>query len=464
MEVPMTKRVFFVIIGCLALLITLALSISSGLAGTVTSEREPNAPEEVSGHSSFIPVQGRLTNASGNPLDGTYTISFRIYSVYSGGTALCEDLNNSVVVDNGLFYTYMSMSGCSAFDGRQLYLGIQVEDDAEMTPRQYIDNVPYAYGLRPGAVISDTIGNDAILHIENWAGDGRGLRAYAMSQTGENYGVVGASRSPDGYGGFFYNNGGGVGLWANNTTDTALLATSVDGYAINASSDNDAAIFASSIDSSGVWAISTNGDAVHGASGAAAGVFGYSINGPGVYGESLSDVAIEANGTIASTAPTYLWISGSDVVAWNPNDSTFIFMDSNGGAYIERGATAGVKYVALPVTIPGVLYGQNARITQITIYFSAETEFDGITDIRVRRGEGVCPTCYVEMLHDAADHGCEFGLPGNEEGCVLTFNLTTNNVLTSSSGVVHIGLGFNFGGVDTYVQLGGIRLTVEYHD
>src|SRR4030067_2392446 len=161
MEVPMTKRVFFVIIGCLALLITLTLSTSGGFAGPVTSERGPNAPEEVTGHSSFIPVQGRVTNASGNPLNGTYTISFRIYSLSGGGTALCQDLDNEVVVDNGLFYTYMNMTGCSAFDGRQLYLGIQVEDDAEMTPRQFIDNVPYACGLRPGAVISDTISRDA---------------------------------------------------------------------------------------------------------------------------------------------------------------------------------------------------------------------------------------------------------------------------------------------------------------
>ena len=246
--------------------------------------------------------------------------------------------------------------------------------------------------------------------------------------------------------------------------NTALLATSVDGYGIEASSENGVAIFASSIDDAGVWAISTNGDAVHGASGSGPGVFGYSINGSGVYAESMTGVAIEANGIIASSAPTYLWISGSDVVRWNPNDSTFIFMDSNGGAYVERGATAGVKYVALPVTIPGVLYGQNARITEIAIYFSAETEFDGITDVRLRLQDGVCPTCFLDILHDTADHGCEYILPGNEDGCVLTFDLTTNNVLTDISGVLHIGLGFNFGGVDTYVQVGGVRLTVEYQD
>jgi hypothetical protein len=37
-------------------------------------------------------------------------------------------------------------------------------------------------------------------------------------------------------------------------------------------------------------------------------------------------------------------------------------------------------------------------------------------------------------------------------------------VLSETSGVLHIGLGFNFSGVDTYVQVGGVRLTIEYDD
>jgi hypothetical protein len=452
MEVLMTKRVFFVIIGCLALLITLTFSISKGLAGPVTGEREPNAPEEVTGHSSFIPVQGRLTNASGNPLNGFYTINFRIYSVYLGGTPLCEDLGNEIDVDNGLFYTYMSMAGCSAFDGRQLYLGIQVEDDAEMTPRQYIDNVPYAYGLRPGAVMSDTIGNDAILHIENWAGTGRGLRAYAMSQSGENYGIVGASRSPDGYGGFFYNNGGGVGLWANNTTDTALLATSVDGYAIEATSTNDIAIWGSSVYAGGV----------HGASGEGAGVEGYSLLGPGVYANSLSGVAIEADGTIASSAPTYLWVSGSGLRPFHQSDTTVIDMDSVGGAHIKRGGPYAIKYVALPVTIPGTLYGQNVTITDIDIYFVTQTEFDGITDLRLRRADGTCASCFLDILYDSAFHGCDINV--SPDGCTQHYDLTTNNVLNPTSGVLYIGFGLDFSSDSSYVQIGGVRLTLEYHD
>lgn len=458
----MTKRVFFVIIGCLALLITLTLSISNGFAGPVTSERGPNAPEEVNVHSNFIPVQGRLTNASGNPLDGTYTISFRIYDDYDGGTALCSDLDNEVVVDNGLFYTYMNMAGCNAFDGRQLYLGIQVEDDAEMTPRQYIDNVPYAYGLRPGAVISDTIVSDAILHIENWGTTGRGLRAYAMSQTGENYGIVGASRSPDGYGGFFYNNGGGVGLWANNTTDTALLATSVDGYGIEASSDNGVGIYAISTNDVGIWGSSVYAGGVHGASGEGAGLEGYSILGPGVYANSISGVAIEADGTIASSAPTYLWVSGSDLRAFYRTDSTEFDMKSTGGVRIW-GDGASNKNVVLPITIPGTLYGQNVKLTSLQFTWAGDSAFEGITTIRLRRATngGVCPSCYVEILADTSEYSCEDGV--NPNGCTITKSLTTNNILTPDSGILYFTMELMYGG-DAYIDFGGLRLTLEYQD
>lgn len=352
--------------------------------GTLPPDRsEVLAPDAIS---NYIPVQGRLTDSSGNPLDGTYNVIFRIYDVSSGGTALCE-YGISVTVTNGLFSTYMNASSCSDdIDGRQLYLGVQVEGDDEMTPRAYIDNVPYAWTLRPGAQIEANL-DEALLTVYNPGGAGEAI-----------------------------------------------------------------------------WASSLSGPGIYGASLVAPGVHGNSLAGPGLYGESLSGTAIAAGGTgiITSTAESYLWISGSDVQPWSSTDSTVITMDSTGGAYIERGADAGVKYVALPVTIPGVLYGQEAKITEIAIYFSAQTEFDAITDVRVRRQVGTCPGCYVDLLHDDADHSCEIGV--DPDGCVLTYDLTTNNVLSETSGVLHIGLGFFFSGDSTYVQVGGVRLTVEYDD
>jgi hypothetical protein len=208
----------------------LVLVVAPGLAQGPGDEPRPQVEPgeiEASAISDYIPIQGRLTNSSGTPLHGSYSVTFRLYEVETGGTALCQD-TTSVDVVNGLFSDYFK--GCSEIDGRQLYLGIQVEDDPEMTDRQYIDNVPYAWGLRPGAIISGTLGNNAVLHIENWGSGGRALRAYAMDTSGTNWGVVGASRSSDGYGGYFYNNGGGTALYGKSTESSGGDGVKAESY------------------------------------------------------------------------------------------------------------------------------------------------------------------------------------------------------------------------------------------
>jgi hypothetical protein len=72
--------------------------------------------------------------------------------VTTGGTARCSD-EDPVTVTNGLFE--MEMASCTSddIDGDQLYLGIKVNADAEMTPRQKIRAVPYAFTVKPGAII-----------------------------------------------------------------------------------------------------------------------------------------------------------------------------------------------------------------------------------------------------------------------------------------------------------------------
>ena len=204
----------------LALLAILALAVGIALA------QEPDSDElsfEAAAVSGAVPIQGRLTDDSGHPLDGGYSIRARIYDASTGGTTLCDD-TDSITVDNGLFTMYLDGSnGCTAsdLDGKQLYLGITVGSDPEMTPRQGIYPVPYAWSLRPGAEISGTT-SSAIVHIENWNASGRGLRVYAMSETGTNFGIVGASRSPDGYGGYFYNNESGVGVYGSSTNGDGM--------------------------------------------------------------------------------------------------------------------------------------------------------------------------------------------------------------------------------------------------
>lgn len=328
-----------------------------------------------------IPVQGRLTDADGNPLSGNYTITASIYNVSSGGTALCSD-TETVAVDNGLFS--MDVDNCtnSHVNGQALWLGIKVGSDAEMTPRQPIYPVPYAMSLRPGAVINDTM-SGAMLNV--------------------------------------YNQGAGWGL---------------DAY-------------------------SAGHDAVHGRTGSSnhAGVAGVSWgDGIGVYGESASGIAIRAAGTgiIQSTANSYLWISGNALQKANSTDTTLFIYDLYGG-YQVRGGSDWInnKTVLVPVTIPGQLYGQDITVTGLDLYYRTSDDLTGVVVSAMRRQNGVGAGDLI--FWDGTDYVCP-----SPAQCVQHWDLTTNNVLNDERGVLYIAFQLSFASDTAYVQIGGLRLTLEH--
>jgi len=152
-----------------------------------------------------IPIQGRLTDASGNPVpDGNYNITARIYNVSSGGTALCSD-GDDVTVSNGLFYMEINSCSSAILNGQQLFLGIQVGSDTEMTPRRPIYPVPYAFSLKPGAIISNTATSGHGLDVWSAAGGGKTGTALWVENT---------------------SNASGIALWATaHGTDATLIAS-----------------------------------------------------------------------------------------------------------------------------------------------------------------------------------------------------------------------------------------------
>jgi len=111
-----------------------------------------------------ITYQGMLTNAAGTPLTGTYTVTFKLYEISSGGSALATD-THAVQASKGVFTTQITTAS-SFFDGRALWLGITVGTDAEMTPRQELRPVPYALSLRPGSKVMGDI-SGYVLNITN---------------------------------------------------------------------------------------------------------------------------------------------------------------------------------------------------------------------------------------------------------------------------------------------------------
>ncbi len=110
-----------------------------------TKETVPNSSTNT------ISYQGQLTNTSGTPLNGDYDLTFRLYNVANGGTALWTEQwigANNIAVTDGLFHVMLgslaSIPQTIFTDNPSLWLGVKVGADNEMTPRVQLGSVPFA--------------------------------------------------------------------------------------------------------------------------------------------------------------------------------------------------------------------------------------------------------------------------------------------------------------------------------
>jgi hypothetical protein len=215
-----------------ALLLSAANAIASPPAQASTTVEAPALSSPV------LQYQGRLLNPStGNPKpNGTYTMTFRLYDVAIGGTALWSEAK-SVIVGNGLFSTYLGQTTplpLTQFDGRSLWLGIKVGVDPEVTPRVALSPAPYAISLIPGAQISGSIpGLVGILRVVNSSQGAAALTVLETGSTGSTYGLLANTFSPNGAAVYGYAESGGTGVAAYGYSGSALnaYAASSDGWA-----------------------------------------------------------------------------------------------------------------------------------------------------------------------------------------------------------------------------------------
>jgi len=94
----------------------------------------------------LINFQGRIADTAGNPITGTRSITFNMYDAEGGGNLLWHETHPNITVTDGIFEVLIgSVSSLDLPFDKQYYLGIQVGSDPEMTPRQKIASVGYAY-------------------------------------------------------------------------------------------------------------------------------------------------------------------------------------------------------------------------------------------------------------------------------------------------------------------------------
>jgi len=152
-----------------------------------------------------VSYQGRLTNAAGQPLNGTYSFTFSLFQTGIGGTSVYSSSKTISVVD-GLFDTTVALSDMSSairpeWLTQPLFLEVAINGEI-LTPRQQLLGSPYAITLMTGAVISSTLSTspgtmiDAVLTVDNKA-ETSSLPALRVSGQG-GMELVGRSPSSDG--------------------------------------------------------------------------------------------------------------------------------------------------------------------------------------------------------------------------------------------------------------------------
>jgi hypothetical protein len=104
-----------------------------------------------------------LRQPDGTPINGPYTMTFRLYDDPVVAGALYSETLKNVMVRDGLFTVLLGdvTPINTALFKQPLYVGIQVENDAEMAPRQRLAPVPYAVQLTDGVYV-DAAGNVGI--------------------------------------------------------------------------------------------------------------------------------------------------------------------------------------------------------------------------------------------------------------------------------------------------------------
>lgn len=111
------------------------------------------APAQITTIDSTFNYQGRLRDANG-PVDGTVTLTFRVYNLREGGDPVHTHTAENVPVSKGLLSVDVPIP-FGGFDVTQRYLGVQVGDGPEMTPRTRLTATPYS----SFAISAQTAGN-----------------------------------------------------------------------------------------------------------------------------------------------------------------------------------------------------------------------------------------------------------------------------------------------------------------
>jgi len=90
--------------------------------------------------------QGKATDKTGAPINGTYNLTFRIYNSETGGTPKWTETQPNISISNGIFQVQLgSVTPLNLLFNEDYWISIEINTDGEMSPRARLASVPYAY-------------------------------------------------------------------------------------------------------------------------------------------------------------------------------------------------------------------------------------------------------------------------------------------------------------------------------
>lgn len=330
---------------------------------------------------SLMNFQGHLTNNSGNAVaDGTYPMTFAIYTQASSGSNIWSETQNNVSVTKGLFDVVLgSVTSLSSISGTSytadLWLGVSVNGDPEMTPRQQLLTAPYAHNAQ--FLMGDTTGTAANNIVVL---DGTGKIPAGLIQSGSLSVPTTLAGSASGFALAVTNTNataGTEGIMVEGASGIYAQATSASGNAIwglssGPDNSNSVAIYASAVNGVGIEASSTAGSAISATTASSlttvAGVVG--VGATGVLGWADNNSGRAVDGEVSTLFPGAIAVRGSNASV--TGTAVFgIHQGTGAGIGVRGGSASGIGAMGV--------YGSVSGSTAIgTSGFSSAADGNGV--------------------------------------------------------------------------------------
>jgi hypothetical protein len=138
--------------------------------------------------------QGRLTDLAGNAVaNGTYSITFKIYDVVSGGVALWTETWPSLQVSSGVFsVTLGSATPINLSFNKPYWLGMTVAAGTELSPRTVLASSPYSLSS------ASVVGSANVFPSSGNVGIATTSPTQPLQVNGSIYSTSGGFKFPDG--------------------------------------------------------------------------------------------------------------------------------------------------------------------------------------------------------------------------------------------------------------------------